>query len=383
MPTKQLLIIGAGPYGLAVAGYARHLGIDFAILGKPMEFWRHCMPKGMFLRSGSTWHLDALGVNTFERFLEAKNLDPEQVNPIPVGLFVEYVDWFVEKTGLETVPSYVRRLERHDDGFEAFLDSGETMTAKNVVAAPGLNFFRNLPADLIGRLPSGRFTHSCVTVNFEPLRGMRCLIIGGRQSAFEWAALMTEAGVAEVHLAYRHDTPQFVNSDWTWVEPLMQLTVEVHGWFRKLPATERELIEKRFWSEDHLKLEPWLAPRISEPQIKLWPKRSVETCKLSPRGSLIARLTGGATLEVDHILLATGYHVNLPQVPYLSKTTILPDLKAHGGFPTLDEDFQTSVPGLFLTGLVATKDFGPFYGFVRGCPSAATIIGNSIQSQLS
>jgi len=40
----------------------------------------------------------------------------------------------------------------------------------------------------------------------------------------------------------------------------------------------------------------------------------------------------------------------------------------------LDERFQTSVPGLFMPGFVATRDFGPFFGFVRGCPAAATLI---------
>ena len=44
------------------------------------------------------------------------------------------------------------------------------------------------------------------------------------------------------------------------------------------------------------------------------------------------------------------------------------------GFPVLDERFQTSVPGLFMSGFVATRDFGPFFGFVRGCPAAATLI---------
>jgi thioredoxin reductase len=317
-------------------------------------------------------------VNTFERFLDSRNLKPEQCDPIPLDLYVEYVDWFIQKSGIESIPSYVLKLERRDGRFEAFLDNGEAIAAENVVAAPGLNFFRNSPSDLTEKLPTGRYTHTCVTVNFEPLRGLRCLIVGGRQSAFEWAALMAEAGVAEVHLAYRHDTPQFEPSDWTWVDPLMQLTLEIRGWFRKLPPAERELIEKRFWAEGRLKLEPWLAPRISKPQVKIWSKRSVEGCNVASQGSLIVRLTGGAKLEVDHILLATGYQVNIQQVPYLSKTTVLPYLKAHAGFPVLDEDFQTSLPGLFLTGLAATKDFGPFYGFVRGCPSAAKIIGDRL-----
>jgi 2-polyprenyl-6-methoxyphenol hydroxylase-like FAD-dependent oxidoreductase len=47
----DVLIIGAGPFGLAVAAQAAHEGIEHIVTGKPMEFWRRNMPKGMFLRS--------------------------------------------------------------------------------------------------------------------------------------------------------------------------------------------------------------------------------------------------------------------------------------------------------------------------------------------
>jgi thioredoxin reductase len=382
MPTKQVLIIGAGPYGLACAAQAKYLGIDYAVLGAPLEFWQHSMPDGMFLRAGSTWHIDPAGIYTLNRFLDSKGLRPEQIDPLPAGLFIEYVDWFVKKLGLDTIPSYVRRLERCEGGFDVFLDKGEMVTARNVVATPGLSFFRHHPADLVSKLPPGRYTHTCTMVNFEPLEGLHCLIIGGGQSAFEWAALMTEAGVAEVHLSYRHDTPQFIPSDWAWVDPLMEMAAAVRGWFRHLPAAERESIEKRFRIESRLKLEPWLAPRIRKPSINLWPHTSVESCKVSSNGKLSVRLSGGTTVAVDHIILATGYRVNVQQVSYLSSTSILPRLKTHDGFPALDEDFQTSVPGLFLTGLAATRDFGPFYGFVRGCPTAARMIMERIRTGL-
>jgi hypothetical protein len=48
------------------------------------------------------------------------------------------------------------------------------------------------------------------------------------------------------------------------------------------------------------------------------------------------------------------------------------------GFPVLDEGFQSSVPGLYFTGFAATRDFGPFYGFTKGCPSAATIAVDAV-----
>ena len=91
-----------------------------------------------------------------------------------------------------------------------------------------------------------------------------------------------------------------------------------------------------------------------------------------------ARLSNGQILILDYIVLATGYGVNIAKVPYLSHESISSNLQTYEGFPVLDEYFQSSVPGLFMTGLVATRDFGPFFGFVKGCPAAARIIVNRI-----
>ena len=41
----DVLIIGAGPYGLSLGSRLRHLGIDYRIVGVPMSFWRQHMPK--------------------------------------------------------------------------------------------------------------------------------------------------------------------------------------------------------------------------------------------------------------------------------------------------------------------------------------------------
>ena len=59
----DLLIIGAGPFGIALAAQAMHDEIEHLIVGKPMEFWRANMPRGMFLRSACDWHLDPLDVH--------------------------------------------------------------------------------------------------------------------------------------------------------------------------------------------------------------------------------------------------------------------------------------------------------------------------------
>src|SRR4051812_27699822 len=44
-------VIGAGPYGLAVAAHLIGRGVTVRVFGEPMDAWRHNMPKGMYLKS--------------------------------------------------------------------------------------------------------------------------------------------------------------------------------------------------------------------------------------------------------------------------------------------------------------------------------------------
>jgi thioredoxin reductase len=366
-----LLVIGAGPYGLATAAYARRVGIEPLVVGQPMAFWRDNMPSGMFLRSGPDWHLDAAKEYTLRVYLEERGIDPAEVDPIPVALFIDYATWFQEKAGVEALTDMVENLSRTNGHFEATLKSGRRIAADAVVAAPGITHFTVVPEWVEERLSPGRWSHTCTTVDFEELRGSRVLIVGGRQSAFEWAALLADEGTEAIHVVHRHDPPDFAAADWSFVDGLMDLTATIPGWFRSLPAAERDAIARRFWAEGRLKLEPWLTPRLDKPSVHRWPRASVSGCRELSDGGIEVELSNGTQLVVDHIILATGYKPDMTKVPYL--TGIVDDLELADGFPVLDEHFQSSLPGLFVTGFPATKDFGPFFGFVRGCPVAATL----------
>jgi hypothetical protein len=47
----------------------------------------------------------------------------------------------------------------------------------------------------------------------------------------------------------------------------------------------------------------------------------------------------------------------------------------------LDEAFGTSLSRLYLPGFTATRDFGPFFGFVKGSPTAAALIVSDLLAQ--
>jgi pyruvate/2-oxoglutarate dehydrogenase complex dihydrolipoamide dehydrogenase (E3) component len=152
------------------------------------------------------------------------------------------------------------------------------------------------------------------------------------------------------------------------------------GWYRRLSANERQRLNERFWTEGRLKLEPWLADRIDHPNVKLHPRTDVTGEHAGNSGIRVA-LSSGETLIIDHVVFATGYEVNLARVPFLADG-LLSNLEMRDGFPMLDEHFQTNVPGLYVTSLAATRDFGAFLGFTVSVRAQAKIIGRHIAGHL-
>jgi len=372
----DLLIIGAGPFGLAIAAQAAHAEIDYLIVGKPMEFWRGHMPKGMYLRSACDWHLDPQNKDTIEKFLETLGKTSHDVEPLSLDFYLSYVDWFQQQKNIQPLPVYIRQLD-HSSANNTFIattvDAG-TIRARRVALAPGFKHFTNVPDDLKNRLPAGRFLHTCEFADFSNSAGQRYLIIGGRQSAYEWAALLVEAGAAAIHVAHRHESPAFEEADWSWVNTLVDNMIENPNWFRNLSQQEKDQVAHRLWAEGRLKLEPWLGPRLQNDRVHVWPRTEVVSCSEQEDGALQVKLNNGETVVVGQIILATGYKVNIAQLPVLASGNILAALKTRNGFPELDDHFETSVPGLFITSMPAAQDFGPFFGFTIAVRASAQLI---------
>jgi FAD-dependent urate hydroxylase len=376
MEHVPLLVIGAGPYGVAVAARALEHGIKTVVVGHPMAFWTDHMPAGMFLRSGPDWHLDASGVHTFRSFIEERGISLADIDPVPVAIFLEYAAWFQAQKEVRVRDQFVSRVERIDGTFVVALDDGGQLAADFVVAAPGTCYFRQFP-DWVTALSEDLAAHTCDLVRFEELSGAGVLVIGGRQSAYEWAALLGEHGAERVDIVHRHDTPRFERVSWEFVDQYIDATMTKPGWWRSLTAGDQQKIAQKFWEVGRLTLEWWLTPRLAGDRFHRWPGTQVIDVTETATGRAIVKLSSGDCLTVDRVVFATGYKADLRSVPYL-KDLIGGLLDVVDGFPVLDEAFQSSAPGLYVPGFSATRDFGPFFGFTKACPAAATLIVDDI-----
>src|SRR4051794_22822236 len=147
-------VIGAGPYGLAVAAHLRDAGVEARVVGQPMAFWRQAMPRGMLLRSewpGS--HIADPGrALTLDRHEAARGTTlPRR---LPLADFVDYGLWYQRQAVPDLDPQPATRVETRPGGFAVTLADGGVMLAERVVVATGLTGFAPRPPAFAGLPPA-------------------------------------------------------------------------------------------------------------------------------------------------------------------------------------------------------------------------------------
>ena len=145
----------------------------------------------MYLRSSWDWHFDPNNVNTIEAWLQETGRSKASIDPFPLADYLEFTTWFENVSGLAPVDLAIQRIDRRPDGrYDAVFVDGSIVTARNVVLALGFAHFAYVPEELQLVLPAEHVEHTVEYVDFSDAPGKRYAILGGRQSAYEWAALL-------------------------------------------------------------------------------------------------------------------------------------------------------------------------------------------------
>ena len=389
----DVAIIGAGPYGLALAAHLRAAGVDYRHFGIPMRLWEAAMPKGMFLKSqGFASNLsDPEGTHTLEAFCKATGR-PYASYGLPVSLdtFVGYGHWFQAERGLAIEETLVSDIALRGGEFELTVGGVERVLARKVVVAIGVEHFAYVPEPLSG-LPSALCTHSSAHQDLAALEGQEVVVVGAGQSALETAALLHENG-ASVQVLVRKGNVAWNGQPLPLDRPLLQRLREPEsglgsGWatwfysnhpdlFRQLPSNTRVYRARTA-------LGPagacWLRPRVEGKFPVLLGHAVTSAAEQDDRVRLTVTGPGGSSreLEADHVIAATGYRTDLGRLQFLPEA-VRSRVRTLAGSPVVGRDYQSSVAGLYFIGPAVAPTVGPVMRFVFGTWHAAPVVARKL-----
>jgi thioredoxin reductase len=265
------------------------------------------------------------------------------------------------------------------------------------VLSLGIGPFTHRPEQFLG-IPRELAPHSSDLTDPSQFRHKRVAVIGKGQSALEFAALLHESE-AEVELLTRSSTIEYLA--YPWRRKLFRkltpgpLTPFSHRVFPPTDLggiiTSRTIAEPNKFRRQSPKVQEFLARSVTRPIGAYWlPPRlqkvplrtdvSVTSVNVENNG-LRLTLSDGRTHWVDHVVLATGFRIDVSKYHILDQSLRHEIQTTEDGYPVLTTSLQTSVNGLYMAGVIAERTLGPTLRFVTGTSNAGPRLAAAITGQ--
>jgi putative flavoprotein involved in K+ transport len=190
----NVLVVGAGPAGLATAACLRRRGVDALVVDRGAAV-------------GDSWRAryDRLHLHTprIQSALPGLRMPRRYGRWVSRDDVVAYLGEYARHHGIRPrFGTEVRRLERDGDLWKAETD-GAPLQARQIVLAGGWNGVPKLPSWPGQESFGGEVLHSSAYRNPAPFRGRDVLVVGAGNTGAEIAADLAEGGAARVRLAVR------------------------------------------------------------------------------------------------------------------------------------------------------------------------------------
>jgi hypothetical protein len=389
VPADEVLIIGAGPFGLSIAAHLRAAGIAHRIAGRPMGTWKAHCPPGMMLRSepyGSDLAAPQPGWDV-RAYCQKHGLDYQhRLGPLSIERFLDYADWYTRELVPDVSDLTVTGITPAGGGFRVTFADADPVTARQVVVATGVLPYAVLPPELDG-LPSELVSHTCDHHLLSAFAGRRVAVVGGGQSALETAALLHEAG-AEVQVVMRQAAPSWLAPNPEHIRglgyvkrPCNKLCEGWHCAFWNSPFLFRRLPQEMRIDKARSVLGPagawWLKPRV-DGVIDVLAGYHLKHAERTAKGvTLYLDGPERSSVEADHVIAGTGFRIDLARLPFLGED-LLAAITTLNKYPVVSRDGQSSVPGLYFAGAPTAVSLGPSVRFIAGTHNVATQMTKSL-----
>jgi thioredoxin reductase len=377
--TTEIVVVGAGPYGLSIGAHLFAKGANFRIVGTTMQSWIDNMPNGMMLKSEGIHSSLYAPANSFtlKQFCKehGKPYDDLTIR-VPNDTFIAYCRAFERQFVPVTETRRLAALKQCPEGFELTMADGHSFKSKKVIIATGHDMHRHTP-ELFSNLPPELCTHSGDHRDMTRFKDKNVVIVGGGPSAIEVATLLHE-NQARVQLIARK--PEVNNLPLK--VPKRALLQRIRAPFSAIGPGWRGLR----WSDA-----AWLTNHLVERVKLVIAKRVLKKCSgddMLQRFAAVPQLLehhildavesanqvlltvadrSGKTRQIvaDHVITATGYRPDVRRLAFLN-ADIINQLDLVGTCPKLSAHFESSVPGLYFVGLMSASSFGSLMRFVAG-----------------
>lgn len=343
-----ILVIGAGPSGLAVSACLKRHGEPHALIEREPTI-------------GASWrrHYDRLHLHT------AKEHSALPGMPFPASYptypsreeVVAYLDRYAAQMELDPwLGVEVTRARREGDAWHAQTRDGRRYRAHALIVATGYNAVPNRAAwPGLSDFP-GAVLHACEYKNGAPFEGRRVLVVGSGNSGAEIAIDLWESRAAEVAMSFR--SPVHVVPRDAFGLPAQHLTILMSRLPTRLADKLSEPLRKLTVGD----LSRWGIQRPEVGPLELLettgrvPLIDIGTIALIKQGAItvhpdLARLdrdtvhfVDGRARAFDAIVLATGYRAGLSRWlecgPEVLDARGLPRVHGH----------ESALPGLYFLG---------------------------------
>lgn len=390
MAKTDVLVVGAGPFGLSISTHLRSRGVEHMIVGRTMDTWRNHMPLGLFLKSEPYSSSISAAAKGFDipTYCAEHGYDDyiPRVGPLSLERFLGYAEWFASELvpGVEDVT--VTSVTPTGDGFKVELAEESPLFARQVIVATGLIPYKFIPSELSG-LPSDLMTHSSEHARLDLFSGKRVAVLGGGQSSLQTAALLSEQG-ADVQVIVRKRQviwERQIAPEVGLLDRIRRPPVNLcEGWacvaygspgiFRRVPESFR--VRKALTTFGPTGAW-WLRDRVDGVLDVLTGTRLTSA---EPHGSgLRLHLDGSrqSTMDVDHLIAGTGFRIDVSRLPFMSEE-LLAALKTHASFPAVNRASESSVPGLYFAGAHTMTSLGPGVRFIAGTQNTSAQLARSV-----
>ena len=402
----DVVVVGAGPYGLSIAAHLRAAGLGVRVFGDLMASWRQHMPAGMYLKStpdASSLSAPQPGSTIFDYCAEIGSEALTKEDAIPIDLFIDYGMWFADRHVPDVEPEHGRRLVARGPATSRCSSLPVRRCAPDsVVVACGVIPYAYTPPELLALAPNGPSPRRGALAHRAARRprpgsradGSRWWAAGSRRWRARrcwpspaptstcscaaprvlWGAVPDPEPATRMHRLVK--PPSALGEGWA-----ARSLSGAPGMVRYLPARARLALVKSVLGPSGAW---WLRDRV-EGQVDIRAGRHRDVRGRARRRAGRSPLVGVARRQRWRRTCSTSTTCWPRRATGSGSTrsassspSCESSLRCVAGSPLLDASFESSVPGLYFSGLTAAATFGPLLRFVHGADFAATRIGAAV-----